>query len=97
MCFTVAGGGGVVMGGGHGQWLLQPFAADLATRGAFRSVYLDAAVGLHDALIVGSRAEAFVALRGSGRALALLPDRSEERRVGAECVRTCRSRGSPYH
>src|SRR3546814_12340290 len=23
--------------------------------------------------------------------------RSEERRVGKECVRTCRSRGSPYH
>src|SRR3546814_15216837 len=23
--------------------------------------------------------------------------RSEERRVGRECVRTCRSRGSPYH
>src|SRR3546814_17719438 len=25
------------------------------------------------------------------------PDRSEERRVGKECVRTCRSRWSPYH
>src|SRR3546814_17183446 len=24
-------------------------------------------------------------------------DRSEERRVGTECVSTCRSRGSPYH
>src|SRR3546814_20836483 len=24
-------------------------------------------------------------------------DRSEERRVGNECVSTCRSRGSPYH
>src|SRR3546814_13911999 len=24
-------------------------------------------------------------------------DRSEERRVGTECVRTCRSRWSPYH
>src|SRR3546814_16122882 len=23
--------------------------------------------------------------------------RSEERRVGKECVRTCRSRGGPYH
>src|SRR3546814_16114023 len=27
----------------------------------------------------------------------LLPKRSEERRVGNECVSTCRSRGSPYH
>src|SRR3546814_13420663 len=26
-----------------------------------------------------------------------LPTRSEERRVGKECVRTCRSRWSPYH
>src|SRR3546814_14216348 len=25
------------------------------------------------------------------------PLRSEERRVGQECVRTCRSRSSPYH
>src|SRR3546814_19383106 len=25
------------------------------------------------------------------------PDRSEERRVGNECVITCRSRWSPYH
>src|SRR3546814_11534137 len=27
----------------------------------------------------------------------LVPDRSEERRVGKECVRTCRSRGAPNH
>src|SRR3546814_20566518 len=27
----------------------------------------------------------------------LLALRSEERRVGKECVSTCRSRGSPYH
>src|SRR3546814_18344903 len=29
--------------------------------------------------------------------LAELADRSEERRVGKECVSTCRSRWSPYH
>src|SRR3546814_11340881 len=29
--------------------------------------------------------------------LSLVEGRSEERRVGKECVRTCRSRGSPYH
>src|SRR3546814_1145922 len=28
---------------------------------------------------------------------ALFARRSEERRVGKECVRTCRSRWSPYH
>src|SRR3546814_2947573 len=26
-----------------------------------------------------------------------IPERSEERRVGKECVSTCRSRWSPYH
>src|SRR3546814_12085921 len=29
--------------------------------------------------------------------IAPLSDRSEERRVGKECVSTCRSRWSPYH
>src|SRR3546814_8959389 len=28
---------------------------------------------------------------------ALAPERSEERRVGKECISTCRSRWSPYH
>src|SRR3546814_9668648 len=33
-----------------------------------------------------------------GRARRIPPDdRSEERRVGKECVSTCRSRWSPYH
>src|SRR3546814_2039165 len=32
-----------------------------------------------------------------GLALARSAARSEERRVGKECVRTCRSRWSPYH
>ena len=32
-----------------------------------------------------------------GAAGAAAPDRSEERRVGKECLRLCRSRWSPYH
>src|SRR3546814_13371496 len=36
---------------------------------------------------------ALVALVG----IAVGPGRSEERRVGKECVSTCRSRWSPYH
>src|SRR3546814_20134002 len=32
-----------------------------------------------------------------GDSLTLRPERSDERRVGTECVRTCRSRGSPNH
>src|SRR3546814_15024080 len=35
--------------------------------------------------------------RGVGRNLVNHPFRSEERRVGKECVSTCRSRWSPYH
>src|SRR3546814_12899986 len=32
-----------------------------------------------------------------GSTIEYMPDRSEERRVGKECVSTCRSRWSPYH
>ena len=34
---------------------------------------------------------------GQLRSLLILGVRSEERRVGKECVSTCRSRWSPYH
>jgi tRNA threonylcarbamoyl adenosine modification protein YeaZ len=69
-----AGGALVVMEGGHGQWFVQPFAADLSPRGAVQSLLPDAAVAATDTLVVGNRAEAFVARRGSGRALAMLAD-----------------------
>src|SRR3546814_6096562 len=39
---------------------------------------------------VGRRVEAIVSAFAADR-------RSEERRVGKECVSTCRYRGSPYH
>src|SRR3546814_6926007 len=32
-----------------------------------------------------------------GRVFEAIPGRSEERRVGKECVSTCRTRWSPYH
>src|SRR3546814_12029970 len=35
--------------------------------------------------------------KAQGIDLARFPHRSEERRVGKECVSTCRSRWSPYH
>src|SRR3546814_9773023 len=35
--------------------------------------------------------------RDQGHKVALATVRSEERRVGKECVSTCRSRWSPYH
>lgn len=69
-----AGGGLVVMEGGHGQWFVQPFAADLSPVATVRSLLPDEAVALENPLVVGNRAEAFVARRGSGRALPTLPD-----------------------
>lgn len=71
---AAAGGALVVMEGGHGQWFVQPFAADLTPRSAVRSLLPDDAILIDDALVVGNRAEAFVARRGAGRALPLLPD-----------------------
>src|SRR3546814_1649664 len=43
------------------------------------------------------RESLFVRDRQPPTASVLLTLRSEERRVGNECVRTCRSRWSPYH
>ncbi len=63
------------MEGGHGQWFVQPFAADLSPRaGMRRSLVPDEAVRLADELVVGNRAEPFVTRRGAGRALPVLPD-----------------------
>lgn len=69
-----ADGALVVMEGGHGQWFVQPFAADLTPRAAVRSLLPDEAILASDALVVGNRALPFVELRGSGRALPMLPD-----------------------
>ncbi|HKX89251.1 MAG TPA: tRNA (adenosine(37)-N6)-threonylcarbamoyltransferase complex dimerization subunit type 1 TsaB [Sphingopyxis sp.] len=71
---AAANGALVVMEGGHGQWFVQPFAADLTPRGDVRSLLPDDAVALAHDLVVGNRAEPFVARRGSGRAIAILPD-----------------------
>src|SRR3546814_14203194 len=55
---------------------------------------------LHDRLRVDDAdRHAFGGAEGEilDRALRLRAPRSEERRVGKECVSTCRSRWSPYH
>src|SRR3546814_13973039 len=38
-----------------------------------------------------------ITVRKSGSDYVIVMGRSEERRVGKECVSTCRSRWSPYH
>src|SRR3546814_13190077 len=78
--------------------------ADVPVAGAGR-IDLDAAVepGLAQARTqraLGHRRAADVAQADHQQALRLRhrsPPRSEERRVGKECVSTCRSRWSPYH
>ena len=67
------------MTGGHGEWFVQEFDADGVARGAstsFTPAAAAAAAALAD-LVAGSQAEALVALRGRGTALALLPDARE--------------------
>src|SRR3546814_3186511 len=62
-----------------------PFALGLATP---MSIMVAAGRGAHAGVLI-KNAEALQAFEKV--------DRSEERRVGKECVSTCRSRGSPYH
>src|SRR3546814_13375399 len=52
-------------------------------------------IGAVDSIIVATESAGDVA--GNRAVLAVRNDRSEERRVGKECVSTCRSRWSPYH
>ena len=46
--------------------------------------------------MIGGYAQAGVSLDRT-RVIITEKERSEERRVGKECVSTCRSRWSPYH
>src|SRR3546814_6199413 len=69
-------------------------AAEDVTDGAFADTALD-----ENSMAFRGRVEETLGPSVDRRiALAILDqDRSEERRVGKECVRTCRSRWSPYH
>lgn len=65
----------VVMTGGHGQWFVQQFdAAGLETSQLASLAPHAAAAAVTPQIVAGSQAEAFVALRQTGRALAILPD-----------------------
>src|SRR3546814_5138400 len=86
---------------------VQTCALPISSGDAFRARYLDG----HEGSVVLSlgrlshkkgldvlvRAFSTVAARRPDAMLVLAGPRSEERRVGKECVSTCRSRWSPYH
>ncbi len=68
----------VCMTGGHGEWFVQDFAAGGQPERPLASLApARAAEAAAHAIVAGSQAEALVAVRGSGTALALLPDARE--------------------
>src|SRR3546814_11424492 len=74
--------------------ILDSFSLDRANRGVIRSAHETASRDQGP----GPAGAAAGAGRLHGGVLRLpRPARSEERRVGQECVSTCRSRWSPYH
>ena len=65
----------VAMSGGHGEWFVSEFDADGAVIAAPRSLApAAAAASVRTELVAGTQAEALVAARGTGQALAILPD-----------------------
>lgn len=73
-----------VMTGGHGEYFVQSFARDGGASGPLASMQPEAARAAcrHD-LVAGSMADALVAARGHGTALALLPDARHALLLGA--------------
>src|SRR3546814_18571695 len=67
------------------------FADSLAAIVIFYGIGIGVGVGFAYVPAIGTVQRWFVLRRGQASG------RSEERRVGKECVSTCRSRWSPYH
>src|SRR3546814_19992776 len=70
---------------------------DLVEAAAERIAAVDGAVNALPTLCLARARNHARQIESGGRDLPLGGLRSEERCVGKECVRTCRSRGSPYH
>lgn len=76
---------GVAMTGGHGEWFVSRFDAQGAAIVPAQSLAPARAAQLLDTMVVaGSQAEALAALRGHGRALALLPDARQLHLLGGQ-------------
>lgn len=75
----------VAIGGGHGELFVQAFGADLTPLAPLVSLTPAAAAdAFPQALVLGGGAEALVAARGHGTALAAVPDAADVLRLPAE-------------
>lgn len=78
----------VCMAGGHGEWFVQSFADAMPTS-PLRSLAPEEAIAAHaEPRVIGSRAEAFVALRGFGEACDALPDAAHVDRIPGPLLTT---------
>src|SRR3546814_10186665 len=80
-----------------GDWSSDVCSSDLFLRIAHGSKLFGMFQALKDVSIDIHEGEFICFLGPSGCGKTTLLRRSEERRVGKECVSTCRSRWSPYH
>src|SRR3546814_16007810 len=82
---------------GVSAWWMSHFTQDVDSLTLMAAISLQGAgFGMFSVTVTTSAfATLTPQLRGEGTAMLAL--RSEERRVGKECVSTCRSRWSPYH
>lgn len=86
---TPLGAVDVAMTGGHGQWFLQSFDADLMPVSELASLApVDAARHAGYDNVAGDQAEALVALRGFGAASSILPDAAYVARIAADAFTT---------
>lgn len=72
----------VVMDGGHGEWLVQPFSADGVPASQHASLPPEAAPQPFAGKVIGNRADAYAA-RFGGPAIAMLPDARHALRLAA--------------
>src|SRR3546814_5419385 len=82
------------------DWSSDVCSSDLTPHGRWHHRHAPLAAAIIAALLAQAPAFAQEAEAQADSAQAAAPqpaDSSEERRVGKECVRTCRSRWQPYH
>lgn len=77
----------VVTTGGHGEWFVAQYDAAGSELAPPLSMTPEAATAACADLVVGSQAEALVAARGTGTALAILPDARELTALDPACWR----------